>query len=95
MNEQMKNAVMPTTAFQSTGTMVPSGSAFSSMPMLRRHGTATLATTETVESPGGGPRRIAPPKPTGDPTPVGDVLIPLLLMAIIYIIKIKIRKIYA
>jgi len=78
----------PAASFQSTSTLAKSGSAYASQPMLNSDGTAayysSAETTYTSSVPGGGPRRIGPVTPEGDPTPIGDVLLPLMMMAAVY-----------
>lgn len=81
---------LPEATFQSTSVLAGSGSAFSSTPMLKADGTATYqGDTSPVRT--SGPRKIAPPTSTGDPTPLGDVLLPLLLMALAYAGYVKLK----
>lgn len=85
--------IAPPAMFQSTSTLQPSGSTYASNPMLSAEGSATYqGYTEQTPPPGRQPRRITPPVPGGDPTPVGDALIPLLMMAILYTFFNRIRK---
>ena len=85
MNEQVyMGANAPSATFQSTGTMVPSGSAYSSSPMLGQDGTATMSIT-VEPAKANGPRRVGPPTPEGDATPIGDAVLPLMIMAMIFI----------
>ena len=70
-------------SFKSTGTMVPSGSAYSSNPMLGQDGTATMSIT-VEPAKANGPRRIGPPTPEEGPTPIGDAVLPLMIMAMIF-----------
>ena len=73
------NAIsIPTAAFQSTSTLQSTGSAYASSPWF-----GADANAQTMV-PGREPRRIGPPTRSGDPTPVGDALLPLLLMAVLY-----------
>ena len=74
------------TAFQSTSTMEGSGSAYSSNPTLDENGTASAP----ASAPAGGPRRIGglpgssdlpDTSKDGDNTPIGDAMLPLMLMA--------------
>lgn len=83
--DQSYTAVAPMAAFQSTSTMQGSGSAYSSHPMLNAEGQATYTTQESspAYSPGG-PRRIITPGNSGTQQPIGDALIPLLLMVMVY-----------
>ena len=81
MNEQVyMGANAPSATFQSTGTMLPSGSAYSSTPMLGQDGTATMSIT-VEPAKANGPRRIGPTTPEGPPTPIGDAVLPLMLLA--------------
>jgi hypothetical protein len=89
---------IPVASFQSTSTLQPSGSAYASSPMLSTDGSATYSgyTTQTqTQAPGRDPRRVGPPTPGGNPTPVGDALIPLMVMAILYtfVNRIRMRKV--
>lgn len=87
----MMTVTAPEVSFQSTSSLAGSGSTLSSTPMLNEDGTATYE-GETSSGAPRGPHRIAPPKPSGDPTPLGDVLIPLLLMAMAYATSILLRR---
>ena len=82
----------PQVEFQSTSTMQQSGSVYASQPMLNEDGTAY----NPAAAPGG-PRKTPTPFSTQEDieeyvkkggeildTPIGDALIPLALMAIIY-----------
>lgn len=81
-------------SFQSTSVMTGSGSSYCSNPMLNADGTATYNGGST---PSGGPNRA---KKDGDPfggqtivdhdindvdTPIGDALLPLMLLALAYL----------
>ena len=81
-------AEAPEAAFQSTSTLAGSGSAYSATPMLGEDGTATY------EGASNGPRR-AKMGGTGTPStpgqgsqenqfPLGDAVLPLLALAILY-----------
>lgn len=83
---QTNTFAAPLTAFQSTSTLLSSGSAYASNPWL-----SAEANSQTMV-PGREPRRIGPPAPSGDPTPVGDALLPLLLMAVLYTLLNRIRR---
>ena len=85
--QQYSGAVAPQTSFQSTSTMVGTGSAYSSNPMLNTNGTATYngasyspnkAKKEEIVFDGE-----LPNKPSD--TPLGDVVLPLMLCALLYI----------
>lgn len=79
-------ASIPTFGFQSTSSMHGSGSMYTSTPTIGTDGMAsTSSTTGTVTS---GPRRIAPPTPSDNPTPVGDAAWPFLFMALLYTLRL-------
>ena len=79
-------ASIPTFRFQSTSSMHGSGSMYASAPTIGTDGMAsTSSASATVPS---GPRRIAPPTPTGNPTPVGDAAWPFLFMALLYTLRL-------
>ena len=84
-------AAAPAAAFQSTSTLAGSGSAYSAMPMLGSDGTATYDGAEAPGAPSG-PRRVGPPTPEDDPTPVGDAALPLMLLALAYLIWCAARR---
>lgn len=92
-NDQSYIVVAPVATFQSTSTMRGSGSTYSSNPMLNAEGQATYTTQESspAYSPGG-PRRIITPGNSGTQQPIGDALIPLLLMVIAYATSIFLRR---
>jgi len=71
----------PTVAFQSTSVMQTSGSTYASQPMLNADGTATYTGASYAAA---GPRKAPPPTPEGDPTPLGDAVLPLILMALLF-----------
>lgn len=93
-NEQ--EAVVPAAAFQSTSVLVGSGSGLVSSPKLNTDGTVSAEafiagqSASAHEHPGR-PKTIAPPVPEGDPTPLGDGLFALLLLAIGYAL-VRTRK---
>ena len=93
-NEQ--EAVVPAAAFQSTSVLVGSGSGLVSSPKLNTDGTVSTEafiagqSTSAHEHPGR-PKTIAPPVPEGNPTPLGDGLFALLLLAIGYAL-VRTRK---
>jgi len=79
-------ASIPTIGFQSTSSMRGSGSVYASNPKVNSDGMAyTSSAFETVPS---GPRRIAPPTPSGNPTPIGDAVWPLLFLGLLYTLRI-------
>ena len=80
-------ATAPTASFQSTSMMPSSGSTYSSTPLLGDDGTAIYDDGGSASAHAhGNPRRVGPPTPEGDPTPVGDAALPLLLMALLYVV---------
>lgn len=79
-------ASIPTIGFQSTSSMQGSGSAYASNPTINSDGMAYTSSVSTTVS--SGPRRIAPPTPTGNPTPIGDAAWPFLFMALLYTLRI-------
>lgn len=89
---------MPSASFRSTNTMVGSGSAYSSNPSLSDEGTATCGT------PAAAPRRarmedddeitIFTPGQGGTQAPIGEPVIPLLLMAIAFAAVIRTKHQY-
>ena len=89
---------MPSASFRSTNTMVGSGSAYSSTPTISDEGTATCGT------PAAAPRRammdnddditIYTPGQGGTQAPIGEPVIPLLLMAIAFAAVIRTKHQY-
>ena len=74
--------------FKSTSTMSGSGS---NLPIAARN-SAMPDSNEQAQAPSG-PRKVGPPTPGGDPTPVGDGVWALLLMAAGYLIyRVRTRK---
>lgn len=75
------------TQFQSTSTLQGSGSSYSANPSLNADGTAynPAESSTPAQSPAqapSGPRRI---NPIAAPTPLGDAVLPLMLMALAYL----------
>ena len=81
---QQLGAKEPDTQFQSTSGLTPSGSAYSSEPMLGADGTATYDAAAPAQAPSSGVRKVTPPTPEGTPTPVGDGAWALVLIAGMY-----------
>ncbi len=76
---------VPTVNFQSTSTLTGSGSALSATPMLNADGTANTPAPTMSR-----PRRIeegidTPPDDDENPNPIGDAVLPLLLLALAYL----------
>lgn len=86
----------PAIQFRSTSSMAGSGSAYSSNPMLNADGTATYESSSSSPARASGPRRIGPApseKPDEkDLVPVGDDLIPLILMVMAYATYLLLRR---
>ena len=80
--------------FQSTSTMQASGSVLASQPMLNADGTAAVP----VQAPAAGPARTMglPGMPStegdGGNTPIGDAVLPLMLMALAFAGVIYLRR---
>ena len=85
-----------TTNFQSTSTMQSSGSVYTPNPTIGSDGTASnpSATTETsTTSKPGGPRKIDIYTPETDPNaPVGDEMVPLLIISMLYVGYLLLRR---
>ena len=84
INQEQQNATAQQSAFQSTSTMTPSGSSYSSNPELGEDGSACAPASQ---APSRGPRKVGlmpgmpDPSETKDNTPIGDAVLPLMLMA--------------
>lgn len=89
---QTMSTAMPSASFQSTSTMTASGSSYSSQPTIGSDGVATMGETYTSSQPAGGPRKIVTPGNNGTQQPLGDALIPLLLMVMAYAISLLLRR---
>ena len=84
IHHEQKDATVQQEAFQSTSTMTPSGSAYSSTPTLNIDGTASYdEASAPAKAPG--KRKIGPGASETvdekDKVPVGDAVLPLMLMA--------------
>lgn len=96
-NSQTVTAVAPSTSFQSTSTMTGSGSAYSSNPQLNADGTATYngASHAPVRAISG-PHRAGAISGDDEDLPIGDGILPLLLMAmacaVVIVARLKIRS---
>ena len=85
----------PTATFQSTSVMQTSGSVYASQPAINENGTAVYNAAEGTQSqrPGGGPRKMDVNTPTTDPNaPLGDAVLPLMLMAIAFCGVVYLRR---
>lgn len=89
---QTMSTTVPSASFQSTSTMTASGSSYSSQPTIGSDGVATMGETYTSSQPAGGPRRIVTPGAGGIQQPIGDTLIPLLLMVMAYATYLLLRR---
>ena len=82
----------PNAAFQSTSTMTGSGSSYSANPTLNGDGTATYDNAAPSNIPAGsGPRKTRPGDHT-DGQPLGDTLLPLLLMSLAFCGYLYLRR---
>ncbi len=83
----------PQATFQSTSTMTPSGSQYSSNPSLNSDGTAyDPASSVPVSAPAqapNGPRKI---NPIAAPTPVGDAVLPFTLLSMVAAGAVYLRR---
>ena len=86
-----QQAEQPNAVFQSTSTMTGSGSTYSANPTLNSDGTALYegASYTPAKAPGG-PNRVPPTDHSN--TPIGDAVLPLLLMAVAFGGYIAIRR---
>jgi len=92
MAQPFDQSEQPQATFRSTSTMIGSGSSYAAQPALNADGTAAYGASESSTPAAPGPRKIVPVTPEGDPTPVGDALLPLLLMAMAYAVITLRRK---
>lgn len=75
----------PAAVFQSTSTLAGSGSAWSATPMLGEDGMAMLeGASEDPKHAQGGIRRVVTPGNNGTQQPIGDAVVPLMLLALAY-----------
>lgn len=89
---QTMSTTVPSASFHSTSTMTASGSSYSSQPTIGSDGVATMGETYTSSQPASGPRRIVTPGAGGIQQPIGDALIPLLLMVMVYATSLLLRR---
>lgn len=82
----------PNAAFQSTSAMTGSGSQYSANPTLNENGTATYegASYSPAKAPAVGPKKVG--GQTIEGTPIGDAVLPLLLMAVAFGGYIALRR---
>lgn len=83
IKQEQQNATEQQSAFQSTSTLQGSGSPYASSPApLNNEGRATYEeTTEPTNTIVRVIRRIGVVTPEGNPTPAGDAVLPMMLMA--------------
>ena len=81
----------PNASFQSTSTLSGSGSSYSANPTLNTDGTASYegASYTPAKAPGG-PNRVPPTNQSN--TPIGDALLPLLLMSLAFGMFVYFRR---
>ena len=90
-------AVAPSAAFRSTGTIASSGSVYASVPTINAHGIgegrsfASPLRAGGLRDGGGGSGVPSTPGDGGNQQPIGDAVLPLLIIAAVYIL-IRIRK---
>ena len=90
---QFTTAQEPIAQFQSTSSMQYSGSMYASCPSLNADGIAAFNEASYEQSQqSSGPRKISPVTPEGNPTPVGDDELPLMLMAALTVCVIYRRQ---
>ena len=86
-NQDMFNAQAPSTTFQSTSTMMSSGSEYSSNPTIGDNGTA-VAPSSRIRTIGQRRNDVGDdednPNPDDIGNPIGDVVLPLLALAMVY-----------
>ena len=92
-NQDIFNAQAPGTSFQSTSSLSGSGSAYSSNPTIGDDGTASNPNAEEPQQANA--RRIGVRQnyiEVPEDNPVGDVLLPLLALAIVYGVKCMVYR---
>ncbi len=92
--QQAFGATAPGAAFQSTSTMSGSGSTYSANPELNTDGTATYegasyAPAKSPKHPGSVRKSTNNPF---DPTPLGDAVVPLMLLLCAYVCVRSLKK---
>ena len=94
-----QQAEQPNAVFQSTSTMTGSGSTYSANPTLNTDGTATYE--GAANTPAKGPNRAKMSDwgdgglggdPNGPGNPIGDAVLPLLLMSLAFCALIYLRR---
>ena len=96
MAQTFGNQEQPNVQFQSTSTLQGSGSAYSATPVLNADGTAynpAAAAQSPAQAPSG-PNRVAPKDGSDNEYPLGDAVLPLMLMALAFggVIYLRRRK---
>lgn len=88
----------PQTTFQSTSTMTPTGSQYSSNPSLNADGTASSPTATTTSGPrklkmdGGGMPSMPNNDNYSDNTPIGDAVLPFTLLSMVAVLVVYLRR---
>lgn len=93
--QQAYGATMPATTFHSTGSaMMSTGSAYSANPIINSDGTASMsgASYAPTKGAGSGPRKVNAFDDDSEDMPVGDAVVPLLLMAFAFAAYIRLRE---
>lgn len=95
MAQKFKEHDQKSVQFQSTSTMAPVNSQYSAQPMLNEDGMAYNPATQTSTRSGSGPRKL-PGMPDNseyqDNTPLGDAVLPLMLMALAFCGIVALRR---
>ena len=82
IKQEQQNATEQQSAFQSTSAMQGSGSPYTSTPAeLNDEGKATYEEKSEPVIVVSGRRKVKPVTPDKDPMPVGDAVLPMMLMA--------------
>ena len=93
--QQQYGAKAPNAQIQSTSTFSGSGSAYSSNPTLNSDGTATYngASYSPAKAPNGPRKAFDTPAEHGiGDSPIGDAMLPLMLMSLAFVGGIAIRR---
>ena len=90
--QQAFGASAPGAVFQSTSSMSGSGSTYSANPELNADGTAAYNDEPTTYSPARAPQNARPRKLPGNPTPLGDAVLPLMLLSLAFGMFVYFRR---
>ena len=97
MAQTFGNQEQPNVQFQSTSTLQGSGSTYSATPALNADGTAYNPAAQAPARSGGSPNKIGalptenPSTSGSDNTPIGDAVLPLMLMVMAYAVYSAVR----